>query len=164
MEWGHRVLGRVIGAAYALPFLYLLTSRRVPGRLKAKLGGLGLLLGFQGALGWYMVKSGLDERIVERGDIPRVSQYRLAAHLGAAFLFFMGTLRIGLSLKKDRQWASGGLVNGVGDEFVSILRNPHLRRFKGASAAVLMLAFTTALSGWYLSSGHLCLTYLTHTY
>jgi cytochrome c oxidase assembly protein subunit 15 len=147
MEWGHRVLGRVIGAVYAVPFVYLLGSRRVPGSLKAKLGGLGLLLGFQGALGWYMVKSGLDNRILERGDVPRVSQYRLAAHLGAALLFFSGTLRLGLALKKDRQWASGGLVNGVGNEFATILRNPHLRRFKWASTALLILGFTTALSG-----------------
>jgi heme A synthase len=100
-------------------------------------------------LGWYMVKSGLDHRILEKGEVPRVSQYRLAAHLGAALLFFMGTLRLGLSAKKDRQWAAGGKVNGVGDAFISLLQDPRIKRFKWVSAALLALAFTTAISGMF---------------
>ncbi|KAG8834585.1 Cytochrome c oxidase assembly protein cox15, partial [Serendipita sp. 399] len=63
MEWGHRILGRVIGLVFLVPYTYFLVRRRLPGPVAAKLGGLGLLLGFQGALGWYMVKSGLDQRI-----------------------------------------------------------------------------------------------------
>lgn len=147
MEWGHRILGRTIGLAFVLPYAYFVARRRIPSREAFKLGGLGLLLGFQGALGWYMVKSGLDNEILEKNAHPRVSQYRLAAHLGAAFAFFMGTMRMGLAMKKDLQWASGGLVNGAGDGFEALLKNPRLKVFKGASMAVLLLAFVTAMSG-----------------
>ncbi|PVG01008.1 COX15-CtaA-domain-containing protein [Serendipita vermifera] len=151
MEWGHRILGRVIGLAFIVPYGYLLATRKLSAPTAGKLGFLGLLLGFQGALGWYMVKSGLDHRILEKGEVPRVSQYRLAAHLGAALLFFMGTLRLGLSAKKDIQWASGAKVNGVGDAFISLLQDPRIRRFKWASAALLTLAFTTAISGAFVA-------------
>lgn len=147
MEWGHRILGRIIGLAFILPYGYLLATRRIPAPVALKLGGLGLLLGFQGALGWYMVKSGLDQQILENNGVPRVSQYRLAAHLSAALLFFIGTLRMGLALKKDGQWATGSLVNGVDDRFLTLLKDPHLKRFKWASAALLGLAFVTAASG-----------------
>ncbi|KAG8771957.1 Cytochrome c oxidase assembly protein cox15 [Serendipita sp. 397] len=151
MEWGHRILGRTIGLVFLVPYTYFLVKRRLPGPIAAKLGGLGLLLGFQGALGWYMVKSGLDQQIVETGSVPRVSQYRLAAHLGAAFLFFMGTLRLGLSTKKDLQWANIGLVNGMGDPFVTVLQDPRIKRFKFAGAALLALSFVTAISGAFVA-------------
>ncbi|KIM26327.1 hypothetical protein M408DRAFT_330682 [Serendipita vermifera MAFF 305830] len=151
MEWGHRILGRLIGLAFILPYGYLLATRRLSAPTALKLGGLGLLLGFQGALGWYMVKSGLDDQILENNGVPRVSQYRLAAHLSAALVFFMGTLRMGLSIKKDRQWAAGGLVNGVDDRFLLLLKDPHLRRFKLASALLLGLAFVTAASGAFVA-------------
>lgn len=59
--------------------------------MKKRVGVLGALLGFQGFLGWYMVKSGLNEP-VKQTDIPRVSQYRLASHLGSAFLLYVGCL------------------------------------------------------------------------
>lgn len=151
MEWGHRILGRVIGLVFIVPYGYLLARGRLPASAAVKLGGLGLLLGFQGALGWYMVKSGLDHQILETGAVPRVSQYRLAAHLTAALLFFMGTMRMGLSMKKDLQWSQGRLVNGLGDEFVSRLQHPALKRFKLASAALLALAFVTAMSGAFVA-------------
>ncbi|CCA71801.1 probable COX15-cytochrome oxidase assembly factor [Serendipita indica DSM 11827] len=158
MEWGHRILGRVIGLAFAVPYGYYLFKRRLPAPLAGNLGALGLLLGAQGALGWYMVKSGLDHQtLVEntpnpaQGIVPRVSQYRLAAHLGTALLFFSGALRTALTVRKDLQWASGGAVNGVGDQFVSLLQDPRVRRFKGASIALLLLAFGTAVSGAFVA-------------
>ena len=80
-EWGHRFLGRLIGAAFLVPFLVFLWQRRLDWKLAPALGGLFVLGGLQGALGWWMVSSGLTERV-------DVSQYRLAAHLGAAALLF----------------------------------------------------------------------------
>jgi heme a synthase len=80
-EWGHRLLGRVIGAAYLLPFLYFLWRGALSSELKRRLWlifGLGAL---QGAVGWWMVASGLSERV-------EVSQYRLATHLVLALLIF----------------------------------------------------------------------------
>lgn len=80
-EYGHRVLGRVIGMIYFLPFVYFLVKGMVPKVWRVKLFGLFILGGMQGLMGWYMVKSGLV-------DLPHVSQYRLTAHLGLALLIF----------------------------------------------------------------------------
>ncbi len=80
-EWSHRLLGRVIGVAYLLPFLYFLWRGFFGGELLRRLWlifGLGAL---QGAVGWWMVASGLSQRV-------EVSQYRLATHLVLALLIF----------------------------------------------------------------------------
>jgi cytochrome c oxidase assembly protein subunit 15 len=80
-EWSHRLLGRVIGVAYLLPFLFFLWRGMLGLELKRRLWlifGLGSL---QGAVGWWMVASGLSERV-------EVSQYRLATHLLLALLIF----------------------------------------------------------------------------
>lgn len=81
-EWFHRFLGRFIGLAFAVPFLVFLFQKRFSWNLAAPLAGLFILGGFQGGLGWWMVSSGLSQLV-------SVSQYRLAAHLGAAALLFM---------------------------------------------------------------------------
>jgi cytochrome c oxidase assembly protein subunit 15 len=80
-EWGHRFLGRVLGFVFLLPFLYFVVRKRVDSQLGVRLGVIFLLGAAQGALGWWMVQSGLADRV-------SVSQYRLAAHLGLAFLLF----------------------------------------------------------------------------
>lgn len=80
-EWSHRLLGRVIGFVYLLPFLFFLWRGAISGELKRRLWvifGLGAL---QGAVGWWMVASGLSQRI-------EVSQYRLATHLVLALLIY----------------------------------------------------------------------------
>ncbi|ABD88236.1 COX15/CtaA family protein [Rhodopseudomonas palustris] len=82
-EWSHRLLGRVIGAAFLLPFLWFLWRGDLGGGLKRRLWiifGLGAL---QGAVGWWMVASGLSQRV-------EVSQVRLATHLVLALLIFAG--------------------------------------------------------------------------
>jgi cytochrome c oxidase assembly protein subunit 15 len=80
-EWSHRLLGRVIGAAYLLPFLWFLWRGVLGGELKRRLWGIFGLGALQGAVGWWMVASGLSERV-------EVSQYRLATHLVLALLIF----------------------------------------------------------------------------
>ncbi|MGB0085972.1 MAG: COX15/CtaA family protein [Rhodomicrobiaceae bacterium] len=80
-EWSHRLLGRFIGAAFFVPFLIFWIRGAIPLRLFPKLIAIFLLGGAQGALGWYMVQSGLADR-------TDVSQYRLAAHLGMAVLIY----------------------------------------------------------------------------
>ena len=84
-EWAHRFLGRLIGAAFFVPFIIFWLAGYIPRALLPRLAGLFLLGGLQGAVGWYMVKSGL----VDRTD---VSQYRLAAHFGMALLILGYTL------------------------------------------------------------------------
>ncbi len=79
-EWGHRQLGRVIGLVWAVGFLFFWLTRRIPPGWAGRLFGLGVLGGAQGAIGWWMVSSGLSGRMVD------VASYRLAVHLGIAFV------------------------------------------------------------------------------
>ncbi|MFM9846328.1 MAG: COX15/CtaA family protein [Hyphomicrobiaceae bacterium] len=76
-EWGHRFLGRIIGIVFFIPFVWFMWTRRIPRYLAPRLIALFLLGGLQGAIGWYMVRSGLVDRV-------DVSHYRLAVHLGVA--------------------------------------------------------------------------------
>ena len=78
-EWGHRQLGRVIGLVWAVGFVYFMATRAVPRGWTVRLLLLGVLGGLQGAVGWWMVSSGLEGRMVD------VASYRLAIHLGLAF-------------------------------------------------------------------------------
>lgn len=84
-EWGHRFLGRVIGLAYAAPFAAFLLLRRIPRRLIGRTWLLLALGGLQGAVGWWMVASGLSERV-------DVLPERLTAHLGLALFLFAALL------------------------------------------------------------------------
>lgn len=79
-EWGHRQLGRVIGLVWALGFLFFLTTKRIPTGWTTRLLIPGVLGGVQGAIGWWMVSSGLT------GEMLDVASYRLAVHLGLAFV------------------------------------------------------------------------------
>ena len=90
-EWLHRVLGRFIGLVFIVPFLYFLLKKQLSKATVRKCIILLVLGGFQGFLGWYMVKSGLV-------DNPDVSHYRLAMHLTTAFVTFAYTLWVALDL------------------------------------------------------------------
>ena len=79
-EWGHRLLGRMIGVVWAIGFFWFLFRKQTPTGYTGKFLGLGVLGGLQGALGWWMVSSGLTGRMVD------VASYRLALHLGLAFI------------------------------------------------------------------------------
>lgn len=94
-EWAHRFLGRMIGFAFLIPFILLWFFGKIERRLVPRLIGLFLLGGLQGALGWFMVKSGLVDRV-------DVSQYRLAAHLGLAFIIFAAIFWVALGLRDRR--------------------------------------------------------------
>ena len=94
-EWAHRMIGRTIGVVFAIPFLWFLIRRQIDRTLAIRLAGIFVLGGLQGAMGWYMVKSGLV-------DDPRVSQYRLTAHLSLAFIIFAAQLWLALGLLRKR--------------------------------------------------------------
>lgn len=104
-EYAHRLLGRAVGVVFAIPLLWFAVRRKLPAGLAPALVAILLLGGAQGALGWYMVQSGLV-------DDPRVSQLRLAAHLGLALLIFAAMLWLGLSLWRRR---SDGLTGDDAD-------------------------------------------------
>ena len=86
-EWVHRLLARGIGLVFALPLAFFWLTGRIERRIRWPLAGLLTLGGFQGFIGWWMVTSGLAERV-------SVSQYRLATHLTIACLIFAGTMWI----------------------------------------------------------------------
>jgi heme a synthase len=103
-EYIHRLFGRFIGIVFLLPFLYFLITKKLSKSLTNKLLILFALGGFQGFLGWFMVKSGLVKD-------PAVSHFRLAAHLTTAFLTFGYTFWLALQLWfEDRAFKSKSVV------------------------------------------------------
>lgn len=81
-EWGHRQLARTIGLVWLVGFVWFWATRRIPPGWTGRLFGIGVLVGLQGAVGWWMVSSGLQ------GTMLDVASYRLATHLGLAFVIF----------------------------------------------------------------------------
>ncbi|MDZ7751025.1 MAG: COX15/CtaA family protein [Gammaproteobacteria bacterium] len=98
-EYAHRLLGRLIGVIFLVPLLYFAATRRVDKALAGKLVALFILGGLQGLLGWYMVQSGLV-------DVPRVSPYRLTAHLGLAFVIYGYMFWVALDVLRPHGWAA----------------------------------------------------------
>jgi cytochrome c oxidase assembly protein subunit 15 len=133
-EYFHRLLGRLIGVAFAVPFIWFLARRQLPRHLAPPLAGI-LLLGFlQGALGWYMVKSGLADQV-------DVSQYRLTAHLALALAIYAAILWTALGLVRGSPGASAG--------------------WRRAADAVLALVVLTILAGGFVAGTRAGLTYNT---
>ena len=98
-EWAHRFLGRFIGVTFVVPLIYFALTRKIEARLWPRLLALLVLGGAQGALGWYMVSSGLIDRV-------DVSQYRLAAHLTLASLILVTTLWVAKGVGRLRHYPS----------------------------------------------------------
>ena len=125
-EWGHRQLGRLIGLVWAAGFFGFLATKKIPPGWTGRLLGIGLLGGLQGAIGWWMVKSGLT------GDRVDVASYRLAVHLGLAFvilgLIAWHVLQLGrseaelLQARRAKEVALGRMASGlIGLAFVQVL-------------------------------------------
>ncbi|XP_011184604.1 cytochrome c oxidase assembly protein COX15 homolog [Zeugodacus cucurbitae] len=96
MEYIHRMWGRGIGAVFLIPAVYFWKKGYFSISTKKRVMILGTLIGLQGLMGWYMVKSGLEDKFQDINDVPRVSQYRLASHLAAAFVLYSLFLSSGL--------------------------------------------------------------------
>ncbi|KAI2472921.1 COX15-CtaA-domain-containing protein [Annulohypoxylon bovei var. microspora] len=144
MEWTHRLWGRVIGLSFVLPSLYLIARRRVSARVAAHLVGISALIGFQGFIGWWMVKSGLKDDLFAPGSHPRVSQYRLATHLATAFVCYSWMLLVGLRiLRTSRLLASPSSASTL----LAALRNPALTPFRRSVWLLTALVSVTVLSG-----------------
>lgn len=106
-EWGHRQLGRFVGLVWLIGFVYLNLRKKIPNAWKFRMLFVGLLGGLQGAIGWWMVSSGLVGRMVD------VASYRLATHLGLAFIilgtlfwFVMRVERTDVDLMQSRRWSN----------------------------------------------------------
>ena len=105
-EYIHRMVGRLIGVSFVFPSIYFYSKGYFNSMLKRRIPFIGFLIGCQGLLGWYMVKSGLDENhrlMKEYKTVPRVSQYRLASHLSLAFGIYTTMLWTILDLNKNEK-------------------------------------------------------------
>ena len=138
LEYAHRLLGRIVGIAFALPFVWFLVRRAFDRTLALKVLAIGILGGLQGLLGWYMVQSGLVDR-------PDVSPYRLAAHLGLAVAIY-GCLI----------WVALGLLMGG-----AVARVRQAGRWRGALWGATGLVFLTIISGAFVAGNDAGLAYNT---
>jgi cytochrome c oxidase assembly protein subunit 15 len=124
---------------FTLPAVYYMTWYRLPAGLPLRLTVLGLGIGAQGVIGWFMVKSGLSQDIIDTNSVPRVSQYRLAAHFAAAVTLYIGMLSTALSLRRD--------LKGV----QPLTNSAPLRRFRGLAHIAGAMVFVTAVSGAFVA-------------
>jgi heme a synthase len=127
-EWGHRELGRVIGLVWALGFAFFAATKRLPAGWAGKLWTLGALIGVQGAIGWWMVHSGLQT------NMTSVASYALATHLGGAFIIY------GLI-------AAWVLQLGRSETDLLTARRSGERRLAGMATGVMHLLFVQIIFG-----------------
>jgi cytochrome c oxidase assembly protein subunit 15 len=127
-EYFHRLLGRAIGLVFLLPLLFFFARGKIDGALALRLAGIFMLGALQGAVGWFMVKSGLV-------DDPRVSQYRLTAHLGLALAIYAAML-----------WTALGLLKPSG----APADDPR-RRLGNCALGLAALIFLMSLSGGFVA-------------
>ncbi|GMH05875.1 hypothetical protein Nepgr_007715 [Nepenthes gracilis] len=138
MEYAHRMWGRALGIMFALPFSYFLRRGFITLQLGLRLSALFALGAGQGLIGWWMVKSGLEEPASEYAE-PRVSPYRLAAHLTSAFVIYCGLLWTALSVVMPEPPAESVVwVNGA-------------TKVKRLALPVSLLVGITAVSGAFVA-------------
>jgi cytochrome c oxidase assembly protein subunit 15 len=141
-EYFHRLLGRLIGVVFLLPLLWFALRRRIDRPLALKLGGIFVLGGLQGAMGWYMVASGLV-------DDPRVSHFRLTAHLGLAFLIFAAMFWVAMDLLFPRT-STGTPANAAPQSNARAQAQPGHRGHAGPGAA--RRAASARRLGWLVTA------------
>ncbi|KAA8644328.1 hypothetical protein EYZ11_001650 [Aspergillus tanneri] len=144
MEWIHRLWGRFVGLSFVLPAVYFVARKKVSKPMALRLAGIAGLIGFQGFIGWWMVKSGLKDDLFAPGSHPRVSQYRLTAHLGAAFVCYVAMLWNGLAILRSHRLLTDP---EAGTKLLDSLRDSKLKVFRRSVAGLALLVFVTAMSG-----------------
>ncbi len=144
MEWTHRLWGRVIGMTFVLPTIYFIARRKVTPRMALNLVGISALIGFQGFIGWWMVSSGLTDDLFAPGSHPRVSQYRLTAHLATAFVCYGWMLLSGLSVLRTHRALKNPAA--AAKQFAA-LQSPALNALRRTVMGLTALIFVTVLSG-----------------
>lgn len=137
-EWLHRVIARFIGVAFALPLVWFWLKGSIPPGYKLRLLALLALGSLQGAVGWWMVTSGLSENVT-------VSHFRLAAHLGVAFLTLGGLIWTALDLLQHRKGRNPAKLTGLSALVMSMLA---IQILFGALVAGLR-AGAVAGAGWF---------------
>lgn len=150
MEWAHRLLGRAIGLGVLLPTIYFIARRKVSLPVARNILLINGLIGLQGFVGWWMVKSGLKDDLFAQGSHPRVSQYRLAVHLGLAFTVYSSMVWNGLTILRERRLVLSEQAD-QGAKLLSRLSSSSLGPFRKSTAALGVLVFTTVLSGAFVA-------------
>ncbi|KAI8984543.1 COX15/CtaA family [Mycotypha africana] len=143
-EWSHRMIGRFIGLTLALPALYFAQRGYMTKAVQKRSLFILSVMGFQGFMGWYMVKSGLSEALMkEPGAVPRVSQYRLTAHFATALIIYASSIFTAADILRDNKILNGTYPKKVAE----MLNSPAIKPFRKYSHWVLGLITLTALSG-----------------
>ncbi len=158
-EWAHRLLARGVGILFAVPFVFFLATGRVEKRLRWPLFGLLLLGGLQGVVGWWMVVSGLVDRV-------DVSQYRLATHLTLACLIFAAIVWVmrGLAPHSDDPAPSDGIRRGAGVISVLVLVQIYLGGLVAGLDAGLASSTWPLMNGAFVPEGLLELSPAWHNF
>ena len=139
-EYAHRVLGRLIGVVFIVPFLYFFLKKRISKRNLAIFSGIFFLGSLQGLLGWFMVQSGLQNE-------PEVSQYRLAAHFALAVMIYLALL-----------WNSFSMFYPIKFGFIKVIKSDPLVFF------ITCLTFVVMISGAFMAGTNAGLSYNTFPY
>ncbi|CAH2084382.1 unnamed protein product [Euphydryas editha] len=139
MEYAHRTWGRAIGAAVFLPAAFFWARGHLQRDMKIRVAAYCGLVAAQGLMGWYMVKSGLEDRFQGPSDVPRVSQYRLAAHLSLAFILYTGL--VAGALRVLRPFPSPATLSKV----------KGLKSITALAHSVKAMVFITAVSGAFVA-------------
>ncbi|KAG2203346.1 hypothetical protein INT46_005497 [Mucor plumbeus] len=143
-EWGHRMIGRLIGMSIILPGIYFARHGYMTKSVQKQVLFIASVMGFQGFMGWFMVKSGLNYALMkEVGAVPRVSQYRLTAHLCTAFIIYAGCIFSAAGILRNDKLANGTYPKKVAD----MINNASLKKLRKYSHWLGGLIFITALSG-----------------
>jgi cytochrome c oxidase assembly protein subunit 15 len=143
-EFAHRFWARFVGLVFVLPLIWFAVKKRIPRELLPRLATLGVLMGLQGLMGWYMVASGLTARV-------NVSQYRLAAHLSLALIIYLLTVWTADQLRGTAQLTAASGQLQADSYAANWWRTGTLR-------GLLFIVFTTVVSGAFvagLRAGHL---------
>lgn len=157
-EFAHRLLGRLIGLAFLLPYLYFLWRGVLRGPLAVKTGVMFLLGGLQGLLGWYMVQSGLVDR-------PHVSPYRLTAHLLFAVTLYGYMLWVALDLLGwARRRVSPGLRRGARAVLVLVVLMIATGGFVAGTKAGFAFNTFPLMNGRWIPEGYLALEPVWHNF
>lgn len=141
-EWLHRLLARGVGLVIAVPFFWFWAKGQIPATLQLRLTSLPVLVAAQGALGWYMVSSGLVER-------TNVSQYRLVAHLGLALVILVIALWTSASLRSAMRSAEYATPNDAAGRRGAVAFN--LRRWALVADGFAIWTFVVILSGGFVA-------------
>lgn len=143
VEWAHRMAGRAVGLVFTLPALAFFAAGMVPGALVPRLGLMFTLGGSQGLVGWWMVKSGLEEPPADLDGVPRVSPYRLACHLAMAFTIYSLLFSTALDILRPPAQATAAELSDAARRAVDLAR-PRAR-------SLAALVAITAISGAFVA-------------